>query len=114
MNIDHPFKSNTEGADHMSSEVEQKQPKNQPKQQQHISWRRERVAELSAQGRTEREIATMLRVGSGTVGRDLAYLNKQARENLRYYIQERLPSTHQKCSNGLTQVPEDGLEYCAT
>ena len=62
------------------------------------------MAELSAQGRTEREIATMLRVGGATIGRDLAYLNKQARENLQVHIQERLPEQYQKCCNGLTQV----------
>lgn len=57
--------------DHLSSEVDQQHQQQQPKQkQQHISWRRERVAELSAQGRTEREIATILRVGAATVGRD--------------------------------------------
>jgi hypothetical protein len=46
----------------------------------------------------------MLRVGAATIGRDLAYLNKQARESLQVHIQERLPSQYQKCSNGLTQV----------
>jgi DNA-binding NarL/FixJ family response regulator len=59
--------------DHLSTEVEQQQPK-----QQHIEWRRARVLELSSQGRTEREIATILKVGPATVGRDLSYLNKQA------------------------------------
>jgi hypothetical protein len=62
------------------------------------------VLELSSQGRTEREIATMLRVGAATIGRDLAYLNKQARESLQVHIQERLPEQYQKCHNGLTQV----------
>jgi hypothetical protein len=85
--------------DHLSSKVEQQQPK-----QQHITWRRERVAELSAQGRTEREIATMLRVGAATVGRDLAYLNKQARESLQVHIQKRLPDQYSKYLNGLSQV----------
>jgi hypothetical protein len=87
--------------EHLSSYVEQEQ--HQPKRQ-HIEWRRERIAELSAQGRTEREIATILKVGLGTVSRDLAYLNKQARENLQVHIQERLPEQYQRCSNGLTQV----------
>ena len=45
------------------------QKKQQPKQQQ-LEWRREQIAELSAQGRTEREIASILRVGKTTVNRD--------------------------------------------
>ena len=57
--------------DQLSSEMEQQQPK-----QQHIEWRRARVLELSSQGRTEREIATILKVGPATVGIDLAYLRK--------------------------------------
>jgi hypothetical protein len=90
----------------MGVEVDQDQEKQhlpEPKQQQ-IEWRRGRCLELSAQGRTEREIATILRVGKTTINRDLAYLNKQARESLRFHIQERLPSQYQKCQNGLNQV----------
>jgi len=49
--------------DHLSTEVEQQQPK-----QQHIEWRRARVLELSSQGRTEREISTLLKVGPATIG----------------------------------------------
>jgi hypothetical protein len=90
--------------DHLSSEVDQQQQQQPKQKQQHITWRRERVAELSAQGRTEREIATILRVGAATIGRDISFLNKQARENLQVHIQERLPEQYQKCCNGLTQV----------
>ena len=43
-------------------------------------------------------------MGNGTVHRDLAYLNKQARENLQVHIQERLPEQYQKCLNGLSQL----------
>ena len=80
--------------DHLSSDVDQlgqQQPKLKPqrqKQKESISYRRSQVLDLSAQGRTEREIATMLRVGGATIGRDLAYLNKQARESLQVHIQE--------------------------
>ena len=89
--------------DHLGTEVEQQQPK-----QQHIEWRRARVLELSSQGRTEREIATILKVGPATVGRDLSYLNKQARENLKSHVQDRLPDQYQKCMNGLNQVLKIG------
>jgi orotate phosphoribosyltransferase-like protein len=86
--------------DHLSIEMDQ-----EPKaKKQHIEWRRYRVLELSSQGRTEREIATILKVGAATVGRDLSYLHKQARDNLRFHVQERLPDQYERCQNGLNQV----------
>jgi hypothetical protein len=87
----------------MSTEVEQQPPK-----QQHLEWRRSRVLELSSQGRTEREIAQILKVGTGTVHRDVAYLNKQAQDNLKIHVQEHLPEQYQKCINGLNQVLKIG------
>src|SRR5215207_10953228 len=101
--MDHPFKSSTGGMDHLNSEVDQQPPK-----QQNIEWRRNSVLELSSQGRTEREIATILKVGPATIGRDLAYLRKQSQENLKSHIQERLPEQYQKCINGLNQVLKMG------
>jgi hypothetical protein len=71
---------------------------------QQVDWRREKVAELSAQGRTEMDIATVLKVSIATVSRDLFYLNKKARDNLQFHIQEHLPKQYQKCQNGLNQV----------
>ena len=49
-------------------------------------------------------MATILKVGLGTVARDMSFLNKQAQENLKYHIQERLPAQYLKCQNGLDQV----------
>ncbi|HEU4448026.1 MAG TPA: hypothetical protein VFR94_25370 [Nitrososphaeraceae archaeon] len=86
----------------MSTEVEQQQQQH-PKQQ-HLEWRRSRVLELLSQGRTEREISQILKVGTGTVHRDVEYLNKQAQDNLKIHVQERLPEQYQKCMNGLNQV----------
>ena len=57
-----------------------------------------------SQGRTEREVAQILSVGNGTIHRDVAYLRKQAQDNLRFHVQERLPAQYLKCQNGLDQV----------
>ena len=92
----------------MSTGMDQQQQQ-QPKQQQ-IEWRRGRVLELSSQGRTEREIATILQIGKTTVDRDLVYLRKQAQENLKSHIQERLPEQYQKCMIGLNQVLKMGWD----
>lgn len=37
---------------------------------QQIQWRREKVLELSSKGHSQREIASFLNVGIGTVNRD--------------------------------------------
>ena len=79
----------------------------QPKQQ-HLQWRRNRVLELSSQGRTEREIAQILKVGNGTVHRNVVYLNKRAQDNLKTHVQEKLPEQYQKCMVGLQQVLKIG------
>ena len=97
----------------MELEQQQQQQQQQPTQQQ-LEWRRGRVLELSSQGRTEREIAQILKVGTGTIHRDIVYLNKQAQENLKSHIQERLPEQYQKCMNGLNQVLKIGWNIVNT
>jgi DNA-binding NarL/FixJ family response regulator len=47
-----------------------------------IEWRRARVLELVSQGYNQNEIAVKLQIAKGTVNSDLAYLRKQAQENL--------------------------------
>ena len=85
------------------------QQQRQPKQQQ-IEWRRGRVLELSSQGRKERDIAAIFQIGKTTVDRDLVFLRKQAQENLKSHIQERLAEQYQKCMIGLNQVLKMGWD----
>jgi IS30 family transposase len=69
-----------------------------------LQWRRNKVLELSSQGRSQAEIATILQVGLGTISRDIQYLREQARENLKTHINDRLPEEYQSCMTGLKQV----------
>jgi hypothetical protein len=69
-----------------------------------IDWRRSKVQELSSQGHSQREIAQILQVSNGTVNRDLSYLRQQAKDNIRKYIDERLPEEYEKCLVGLTAI----------
>jgi hypothetical protein len=73
-------------------------------EQQSIQWRRDKVQELSSQGNSQREIAKILQVGIGTINRDLTYLRQQAKQNIRRYIDERLPEEYEKCLVGLTAI----------
>ena len=69
-----------------------------------LQWRRNKVLELSSQGRSQPEIATILQVGLGTVSRDIQYLREKARKNLETHINDRLPEEYQSCMTGLKQV----------
>ena len=69
-----------------------------------LQWRRNKVLELSSQGRSQPEIATILQVGLGTVSRDIQYLREQARKNLETHINDRLPEEYQSFMTGLKQV----------
>ena len=72
--------------------------------QQQIEWRKSQVLELSSQGLTEREIASRLQVHPTTVHRDIASLNKQARDNLQNHIHETIPAEYQKAMSSLNQI----------
>jgi IS30 family transposase len=74
------------------------------KENDRIDWRRSKVQELSSQGHSQREIAQLLQVSNGTVNRDLAFLRQQAKNNIRRYIDERLPEEYEKCLVGLTAI----------
>jgi DNA-binding NarL/FixJ family response regulator len=60
--------------EHLSLLMEHKQK--QENESDRINWRRNRVQELSSQGHSQREIAQILQVSSGTVNRDLSYLRQ--------------------------------------
>jgi predicted transcriptional regulator len=76
-------------------------------EQQSIQWRRDKVQELSSQGNSQREISKILQVGIGTVNRDSSYLRQQAKENIRKYIDERLPEEYEKCMVGLNAITRE-------
>ena len=69
-----------------------------------LQWRRNKVLELSSQGHSQPEIASILQVGLGTVGRDILFLREQARDNLKTHINDKLPEEYQNCMAGLKQV----------
>ena len=83
-------------------------------QQHEREWRRSKVLELSSQGNSEREIASTLQMHPTTVHRDLSFLRKQAQENLKSHIQEKLPDQYQKCMTGLNQVLKIGWNIVNT
>ena len=69
-----------------------------------VEWRRKHVFELSSKGLNQVEIARKLQLHESTISRDLDYLREQSKENLRKYVDEKLPEEYEKCLVGLTSI----------
>ncbi|MGC1134977.1 MAG: hypothetical protein WA941_19260 [Nitrososphaeraceae archaeon] len=69
-----------------------------------LQWRRSKVLELSSEGRTQSQIAKVLQVSLATINSDIQYLRQQAKENIRKYVDEKLPFEYQKCLVGLENI----------
>jgi predicted transcriptional regulator len=69
-----------------------------------VSLRRDRVLELTSQGYSQRQIANILHVSNGTVGNDQIFLRQKAKENIKKYVDEKLPEEYEKCLVGLTSI----------
>ncbi len=87
----------------MSTEVDHNNI-DKEKERDRIDWRRSKVRELSSQGNSQREIAQVLQVSNGTVNKDLFILRQQAKDNIKKYIDERLPEEYEKCLVGINSI----------
>ena len=91
--------------EHLSSYMEHHQ--NQHQEQQQVQWRRDKVQELCSKGYSQREISQTLQVGLATVNRDIAYLRNHAKDNIKTYIDERLPEEYEKYLLGLNAITKE-------
>jgi Trp operon repressor len=85
--------------EHLSSGMEQQQ-----QQEDQVQWRRDKVQGLCSKGYSQREISQTLQVGLATVNRDISCLRNQAKDNIKKYIDERLPEEYEKCLVGLNAI----------
>jgi transposase len=72
-----------------------------------IGWRRSKVQELLVKGYNHYEIASILQVSRPTITRDVRYLSECAKQNVKKYIEERLPEEYEKCFVGLTVITKE-------
>ena len=79
-----------------------------------MDWRRNKVLELSSQGYSQRDIASTLQVGLGTVNKDILFLRQISRENLQHHIHERIPEEYQNCMTGMKINLRQTLEIAET
>ena len=84
---------------------------NRKEERRLISLRQSKLLELLAQGYTNQsEIAHKLNVSEPTVSRDVQFLNRQAKENLRIHVERRIPFEIEKCYTGLYLVLRKAFE----
>ena len=69
-----------------------------------VKWRRDKVFELVSKGHYQSEIASILQVSESTISRDLDYLGEQAKNNIKRYIDDKLPFEFEKCLTALNSV----------
>ncbi len=74
---------------------------------QQIEWRRSQVLELSSKGYSQSDIAKKLQLDKSIISRDIAHLRIQAKENIKNYINERLPEEYEKCLVGITSIMKE-------
>ena len=74
---------------------------------QQIEWRRSQVLELSSKGHSQSEIARILQIDKSIISRDSSYLREQSKQNIRKYIDEKLPEEYEKCLVGLTAIQRE-------
>ena len=69
-----------------------------------LQWRRGKVLELASQGHSQPEISRILQVSQPTMNRDISYLRQKSKENIKKYVDEKLPEEYEKCLVGLTAI----------
>jgi predicted transcriptional regulator len=72
-----------------------------------VEWRRTKVQELASQGYNQSEISSILQISQPTINRDITYLRQQAKDNIKRYIDERLPEEYEKCLVGLNAITKE-------
>jgi predicted transcriptional regulator len=72
-----------------------------------LEWRRNKVLELTSQGYNQSEISKILQISQPTINRDITYLRQQAKDNIKRYIDERLPEEYEKCLVGLNAITKE-------
>jgi hypothetical protein len=95
-----------------SQKIEQAiEEKELSKKKLHIIWRRGRILEMLADGRTNQtEMAAELKVSDTVVGEDIQYLKAAAKERIRSHLEERLPFAFEVCLTRLEKTKREVIE----
>ncbi len=66
--------------------------------------------ELSSKGRNQSEIEKILQVNKSIVSRDILFFREQSKQNIRKYVDEKLPEEYEKCLIGLNAVLKEAWD----
>ena len=77
---------------------------------QQLEWRHDQVLQYAADGLSEREIAAKMQLGKTTIHKDLVFLKRQAKEDIRKYIDEQVPFEYKKTLEGINGI----IKYMAS
>ena len=72
-----------------------------------VEWRRTKVLEMLSKGDSQSDIAKTLQVDLSVISRDVYFLRQQAKDNIKKYIDERLPEEYEKCLVGLNAITRE-------
>ena len=72
-----------------------------------VEWRRTKVLELLSKGNSQSDIAKTLQVDLSIISRDVYFLRQQTKDNIKKYIDERLPEEYEKCLVGLNAITKE-------
>src|ERR671935_3181518 len=72
-----------------------------------VEWRRAKVLELLSKGDSQSDIAKTLQVDMSIISRDVYFLRQQSKDNIKRYIDERLPEEYEKCLVGLNAITKE-------
>ncbi|MGD1838269.1 MAG: hypothetical protein ACPKPY_09480 [Nitrososphaeraceae archaeon] len=87
---------------------------NSKNKQEIIEWRRDKVQLLSSKGYSQRDIAKEIQVSLGTVNKDISFLRQQSKENIKKYVDEKLPEEYEKCLIGISSILKESWELSNT
>src|SRR5215204_1930659 len=109
-NLDNSIFNNNRIED--SQKIEQAiEEKELSKKKLRIAWRRGRILEMLADGRTNQtEMAAELKVSDTVVGEDIKYLRAAAKERIRSHLEERLPFAFEVCLTRLEKTKREAIE----
>jgi transcription elongation factor len=68
------------------------------------------VLDLASKGLNQKEISAKLKVSESVISRDLSILRQQARDNIRYHLQDRLPLELEKSIVALNSVRKEAWQ----
>ena len=72
--------------------------------QKQLSWRRDKVHEYLVKGLSQNEITDLLKVSKSTISSDVAYLRILAKEEMKNYMEEKLPKEFNTAIRGLNDI----------